>query len=442
MPRYPDNHVPKLTRRSDGRAVVRLDGEYRYCGRYGTAQATAEYNRLVGEWLANGRRLPPAEVPGEAPPTVADVIVAFMAHAREHYVKAGRQTQEVANYKIALRHLRGMYAHTPAKDFGPLALEAVRNGMVAAGWARTNINRMVGRLRSVFRWAVSREMVPPQVITALEALPPLLAGRTKAAESEPVEPVAPADLAAALPHLPPGVRALVDFQLLTGCRPGEAVALRVGDIDMTAGAALGRPDVWVYRVRPETNKTAHKGRDRVVMIGPRAREMIAPLLTGRPGDPVFRKARRPHGPYTVGGYRQAVEAACEAAAMAHIKAAVPAAGERLEVLRKAWRDAESAYGTSAFRKRKPTADERRELRDAATLAGRRFRAALEPVAAALKAPRPWFPHQLRHSAATMLEGTHGIEAAQAVLGHARPDTTRIYSLGHLRLAAEAAAKSG
>jgi integrase len=39
----------------------------------------------------------------------------------------------------------------------------------------------------------------------------------------------------------------------------------------------------------------------------------------------------------------------------------------------------------------------------------------------------WSPNQLRHAAATRLRELHGIEAAQVVLGHARPDTTLIYT---------------
>ncbi|WP_165076045.1 tyrosine-type recombinase/integrase [Paludisphaera rhizosphaerae] len=39
----------------------------------------------------------------------------------------------------------------------------------------------------------------------------------------------------------------------------------------------------------------------------------------------------------------------------------------------------------------------------------------------------WSPNQLRHAAATRLRDAHGIEVAQVVLGHARPDTTLIYT---------------
>ena len=40
---------------------------------------------------------------------------------------------------------------------------------------------------------------------------------------------------------------------------------------------------------------------------------------------------------------------------------------------------------------------------------------------------PWFPHQLRHLAATELRALYGTEAARAVLGHSNLKTTEVYA---------------
>jgi integrase len=48
--------------------------------------------------------------------------------------------------------------------------------------------------------------------------------------------------------------------------------------------------------------------------------------------------------------------------------------------------------------------------------------------------RPWTPHQLRHARATEIRQKHGLEAAQAALGHGHIDTTQIYSSKLLELA--------
>ncbi len=60
-------------------------------------------------------------------------------------------------------------------------------------------------------------------------------GRTGARETEPIGPVEDAVVEATLPHLSRRVRGLVEFQRLTGCRPGEACTVRRCDPD-TGGA--------------------------------------------------------------------------------------------------------------------------------------------------------------------------------------------------------------
>lgn len=54
----------------------------------------------------------------------------------------------------------------------------------------------------------------------------------------------------------------------------------------------------------------------------------------------------------------------------------------------------------------------------------------------------WHPNQLRHSAATLIRQELGLESAQAVLGHARLETTQIYSARLSSLAQAAAMRLG
>lgn len=54
----------------------------------------------------------------------------------------------------------------------------------------------------------------------------------------------------------------------------------------------------------------------------------------------------------------------------------------------------------------------------------------------------WSPHQLRHARATMVRESHGLEAAQAVLGHARLDATQVYARRRIELARMVAKKMG
>jgi hypothetical protein len=110
------------------RAVVTIDGRDFYLGPYGSPESKAEYDRLIGLWLANGRRLP-EEDPEDL--TIDEVIVAFWRHATVYYVKNGEPTSEQETVRAALKVLRRLYGPTYAKDFGPLAL----NELPAEGFA-------------------------------------------------------------------------------------------------------------------------------------------------------------------------------------------------------------------------------------------------------------------------------------------------------------------
>lgn len=54
--------------RPSGQAVVTLSSQDHYLGPWNTKASRQEYERLVGEWLANGRRLP-------TPDTKADLRI-------------------------------------------------------------------------------------------------------------------------------------------------------------------------------------------------------------------------------------------------------------------------------------------------------------------------------------------------------------------------------
>jgi hypothetical protein len=59
MPNTP--RIPRPSHhKASGQAVVRLQGKDHYLGRYGTAAARSNYERLIGEWLSAGRMQPEA----------------------------------------------------------------------------------------------------------------------------------------------------------------------------------------------------------------------------------------------------------------------------------------------------------------------------------------------------------------------------------------------
>jgi hypothetical protein len=177
-----------------------------------SAAAQEAYDRLIAEWLANGRRLPDPE--GAKPSlTVNDLILAFWHWAETYYRRDdGTPTNELGEYKSSLRPLRQLYGQTPAAEFSPLKLKAVRQRMIDSDWCRTLINRRVARLVHLFKWAVSEELVPESVWRSLKTVAGLAKGRTTARETAPVGSVSYAVVDATLPHVLAPVRAMIELQ--------------------------------------------------------------------------------------------------------------------------------------------------------------------------------------------------------------------------------------
>jgi hypothetical protein len=198
--------------------VVTLNGRDTLLGRHGTVVCKVEYRRRIAEWLANGRRFTHDQVDL----TICELIAAFKTYAESYYrLPNGSRSDEVNNFNAAPRPLRILYGNTRARTFGPLALQAVRNEMIRFGWCRNYINHKVARIKIVFKWAGSQELIPASIHQALTTVSGLRRGRSDAVESDPVETVSEKIVEAALPHLSSVVAAMVRLQRLTGARPGE-----------------------------------------------------------------------------------------------------------------------------------------------------------------------------------------------------------------------------
>ena len=74
----------------------------------------------------------PAPVAADTPLTVAELIVRYWRFVQTYYVKNGRPTSEVASVKMAVRFVRRLYGLTPAYEFSPKKLKAVREAMTQA----------------------------------------------------------------------------------------------------------------------------------------------------------------------------------------------------------------------------------------------------------------------------------------------------------------------
>lgn len=263
MPRTPNGSLPTYRlHKSSGQAVVTLTDPSgrrrdRLLGPYGSPDSHAEYRRVLAEWEASCRTLAVGATVGATDLTVAELVLrAWDQFVTQHYRDAdGQPTNEQNNFRQALAPLLQSHGHTLAREFGPQGLKAVRQAMIDRGWTRKWVNLSIGRIKRLFKWAVSEELIPPTVLQGLQAVEGLSRGRTAAREAEPVGLVADEVVEKTLPHLTRHVAGMVRLQRLTGMRPGEVCRVRLCDIDRAG-------DVWVFH--PTKRKTSHRGKGRAM----------------------------------------------------------------------------------------------------------------------------------------------------------------------------------
>jgi len=274
------NSLPKYRlHKASGQAIVTLDGQDFYLGPHRSKTSESEYDRLIAEWLANGRRIPQAD---KASISVEELLAAFWGHAERHYLgHNGKPTNELNSFRQTMKPLRALYANTSVENFGPLSLKAIRQGFIGKGHARKSINQQIGRIKRIFKWGVENELVPPAVFQALQAVTGLQRGRTDAKETDPIKPVSESLVEAVKPYVSRQVWAMIRLQLLTGMRSGEVTAMRGCEI-------FKQDEVWEYR--PPYHKTAYRGRERVIFLGKKAQAIINSFHGRGPMDYLFSPA--------------------------------------------------------------------------------------------------------------------------------------------------------
>ncbi len=397
-------------------------------GAFDSAESRTAFALLQLEIESSPLRMPGGSVAGGV--SINELMLAYLEYAKQNYRNSdGYTTGELREYKLVSRHVREVYGHTPAAEFGPLALKAVRQKFVNSGWCRGVVNQRIGRVRRIFKWAVAEELILPAIYQSLVAVAGLQLGRTPAREPEAVKPVPEDVVKATLPYLSHHVCAMVELLKHSGMRPAEVCAMTLNQIE--------RGETWTYR--PVRHKTAHHGKGRVVPLGPNARGVLSAFLAGRVLEtdaPIFspqqsreeqfakmrtnrkskvqpsqvsrKKAkpeRTPTDRYCPGAIAHAVAAACDRA----FPPPAPVAKRQDETLAK-W-------------KARLTSEQKAQLRE-------------------WRRQHRWHPYQLRHSFATRVRKEHGLEAAQVLLGHSKADVTQIYAERNEELAASVAAKIG
>ncbi len=407
-----NRRVPSLRlHKASGRMYTVLSGKAIYCGPPGDPVTEQRYHQAIAEWMGAGRQ-------GAVDPEtilIKQLLARFWTHAENYYrtITDGKN-KELEQFRLALRPLRELYADTPAVGFGPRALKAVQQKMIDMGWCRPYINKQINRIRHIFKWAVSDELIPGSVLHALQAVSGLKRGRSDADEPEAVKPVPMAMVEAVQPFVSRQIWAMIELQLFTAARACEIIQMRPCDID------CGK-SIWVYK--PQHHKTAHHGFEKKIWIGPRGQQVLASFLLREPQAYCF----------------SPVEAVGEWRRQAFQNRTTPLSygnspGTNLKDKPK-WTPGER-YTTSSYRIAivracddafpPPEPLAKRADETDAQWRNRLTKEQQAELAAWRKAHR-WHPHQLRHNAATELRKEFGIEAARIILGHHSAAITEIYA---------------
>ncbi len=381
-----------LRHKASGQALVRINGRDFYLGKYDSPESKDEYDRLISKWLHNVGVL--LSTLAEDGISVNELCLAYLNYAEGYFRDSdGAVSESIFKTRAAVRYLSEHYGRTDAQDFGPLALLSLRDRMIEKDLSRGYINSLVDIVRQLFKWGVSRQLIPVAVHSSLVTVERLKKGKSEARETEDVKPVDDKIIDATLPELSATFQAMVRLQRLTGMRPGEVCNLRPIDVDRSG-------EVWFYR--PPNHKTAWRDKKRVIPIGPKAQAVLMPYLDREEEAFCFSP-------------REAVQL------------------RNVELRRNRKSKVQPSQRSRKKRKTKRPPGDKYPVRS--------YCQGIERACKRAGVPK-WTPNQLRHTAATMVRATADLDTARTVLGHGSVKTTEIYAEADLKKAAEVAKKIG
>ena len=299
-------------------------------------------------------------------------IIECIALYLEYLERAHATPKQLDRVRWAVKDLQELYGHDIAASFGPRKLSTTRQAALDRNEARNTINTRMNVIKAAFRHCSALEIIPPAVYHGLSSLPGLRREEVKAARRIP--PVSDKHIEAVKPFVSASVWAAIEVILLTAARPSEILNLRPCDIDRSG-------NIWQATLTHHKNE--HRDQPRVLFFGKRCQEILRPFIVLRkqeeylfsPKDAFAERSQASEG---------------------HRRTNQP------ETPRQTDRTVGDKYDAHTFR---------RTIERACVSAG----------------IEPWFPYQLRHTAATRIRKEYGVEAAASVLGHSSLRAIDFYS---------------
>jgi len=388
------NRLPKICR-DRNQSFSWHNGKRFYHGVWGSPEAEKSYKRFITALLEN-----PAIPSRRDEDDGSGVLVSELATGYlDHIENSQMHPSHVLHFKNTVGYLVELYGDLAVNEFSPKKLKVVRGQMVKTGkLCRKVVNDYARRIVCIFQWGVEEELVHETVYNALRVVK-TLSKRTPGTFDHPKRQEVPDDVVLqTLPFMSPTVAAMVQVQRLTGSRPSEIFSMRVGDIDQSRKNGL-----WYYT--PESHKTQEHIGEKSIPLGKPEQKLIAPYLVGKkPEAAIFSP-------------RTAMEE-WHAARRANRKTKVSPSQQ-----------ARNQQRAKKPRPRQPGEFYNRNSYRVAILNA--IKKGNKVLPEDQRIPH-WSPYLLRNAAATAIELEHGLDEAQAQLGHTSANMTKRYSKAQLR----------
>lgn len=326
--------------------------------------------------------------------TIGEMIDQYLAHLRERLTRSnGKPTRSYENTKAKLERFARVAGELEPSKLTPVLLRRFTQALheqtdLCGKYVRSHLSE----IKRATRWASEMGLVEPSIYHHVRDVKGLDPGQGRTTEKR--KPVEWETIRSTLPHLPTTMAAAVLVLYHTGMRPGELLKMRLVDLDTSELP-------WRYTLAE--HKTAKHIGERVLFIGPRAASIIESLAAGRsPGAYVF-SARR--------------DRLQQRLAVTISRQTAPNCGNH-----------------AGHNVRNPDLDDRPITVNA-------LGQALDRACDAAGIER-WTTYQLRHTAATRIARSCGLDFAQRVLGHTTSRMTENYAHDDGTAAARAMMEQG
>ena len=236
-------------------------GKQRYASK--TVHGTKRQAQLaLSEFITETDRNVPAAT---GPATVAEVVSSWLEARTPQFAPS-----TVSRYQVAIRQLVPVIGAIPIRRLRASDIEDLYAGLTRDGLSGSSIRKIHWAMRQSLAWAKRRGLVSTLATDGVQ-LPPL--------GEKVITPPTSDDVSTLITHAldqDPDFGALIAFLAWTGCRRGEACALRWEDVDLEASTALIQRSIVAVPggVHEKGTKT---GGARRIALGPATTTMLRAL---------------------------------------------------------------------------------------------------------------------------------------------------------------------